>query len=335
MKIESSPPRAAVAMPITFRQGRDASMDATSTCIPSSKQIRPCPLQTYFGTLTHSSLLSDDVASMLQLSIHQAVLSLDKEREATFDALRHSPWLSIADADSGDAQAQNVMQQAREILAGLLSVDEIESAEQRAGGSHSDFFKEIADLIGRLDSEWISKYSSLLAGYVGFYKELTDILADLKANLGTPDKDGNVNVNFTALRLKLTNLKAAWANKGFGEVFGTEAAAKQFLAELGIDGLTVVEVKPGGGWQISIDTGLIDSLTHVFPSDVGPISASALNEMMAQKEVMMERFNFINRALPEKYQRQLQMWDSLVKILSSTITAVTDADQAFIRAMAG
>lgn len=335
MRIESSPIPAAVATPSAFRAGPDVLMEVTSERAPSSTRVRSSPLLAFLDTHAHSSLPAAKVESMLQLAIRQEALFLVKKREQTLDALCHSPWPSIADADSGDAQAQSIVQQAREILAGLLSVDEIESAEQRAGGSHSDFFKEIADLIGRLDSEWISKYSSLLAGYVGFYKELTDILADLKANLGTPDKDGNVNVNFTALRARLDKLKADWKNKGFGEVFGTEAAAKQFLAELGIEGLTVVGVKPGGGWQISIDTGLIDSLTHVFPSDVGPISASALNEMMAQKEVMMERFNFINRALPEKYQRQLQMWDSLVKILSSTITAVTDADQAFIRAMAG
>lgn len=335
MRIDSTPPRAAVAMPITFRPERDASVEAASGYIPSSEQVRSPPLRTYFSTLTHSSLPADDLESMLQLAIHQELLSLDKAREVTLDVLRHSPWPSMADADSGDAQAQQIMQQARENLAGLLSVDEIEGAEQRAGGSHSDFFKEIADLIGRLDSEWISKYSDLLAGYVGFYKELTDILADLKDNLGKPDKDGNVHVDFTALRAKLDGLKDKWKNKGFGEVFGTEAAAKRFLAELGIDGLSVVEVMPGGGWQISIDTGLIDSLTHVFNQKVGPISASALNELMAQKEVMMERFNFINRALPEKYQRQLQMWDSLVKILSSTIDAVTEADRAFIQAMAG
>lgn len=335
MKIDSVLPCAAVAMPIPLPPGRDESMDAAGAFIAPSRQIRPCPLQTCFGTLTHSSLSSDDVDAMLQLAIHQAALSLDKKREETFDALRLSRWPAIADADPGNAQAQQVIQEAREHLAGRLSADELEGAEQRADGSHSDFFDEIADLIARLDSEWISKYSDLLAGYVEFYKKLTDILADIKGQLGKPDKDGNVHVDFTALRQKLDALMADWKNKGFGEVFATEAAAKQFLAELGIEGLTVVEVMPGGGWQISIAEDLITSLKNVFPEKAGSISASALNEMMAQKEVMMERFNFINRALPEKYQRQLQMWDSLVKILSSTIDAVTDADRAFIQAMAG
>ena len=97
----------------------------------------------------------------------------------------------------------------------------------------------------------------------------------------------------------------------------------------------MIALPNGGGWQLSIDPDLINSLQNVFPANVGPISASALNELMAQKEIMMERFNFINRALPEKYQRKLQMWDSLVKILSSTIDAVTEADRAFIQALAG
>ncbi|MEN5426503.1 IpaD/SipD/SspD family type III secretion system needle tip protein [Stenotrophomonas pennii] len=336
MRTEPSSTSVGIAPPPAFRGGREAPIETATERATSSPRIPASPLLLHLATYgAGSSVPADDEQSLLQLATHQEALFQHRKRALVVDAVRHSPWPAMADADPDDLQARQIMQDARQALHGVLPSEQIEDAEQAADGSHSDFFKEIADLIARLERDWISKYSGLLAGYVAFYKELTNILADLRDQLGKPDKDGMVHVDFTALRGEFDKLRTTWATKGFGEVFGTEAAARQFLAELGIEGLSVVEVQPGGGWQISIDPDLINSLQNVFPADVGPISASALNELMAQKEVMMERFNFINRAMPEKYQRQLQMWDSLVKILSSTIDAVTEADRAFIQALAG
>jgi uncharacterized protein YukE len=336
MPIESSLPLARSSTPSLIRPER-AAMDASRAEQPApSPRIHSSPLLVHLATYGEgSSVSAENVESLLLLATHQEALFQEKKRKLVLDAIRHSPWPAVADADPDDLQARQIMQDARPVLHAVLSSELLEGAEQRAGGSHSDFFKEIAELIARLDGDLNREYSELLKGYIGFYKELTNILADLRDQLGKPDKDGMVDVDFTALRAKFDALRTTWAGKGFGEVFSSEAAAKRFLAELGIEGLTVIALPNGGGWQLSIDPDLINSLKNVFPANVGPISASALNELMAMKEVMMERFNFINRALPEKYQRKLQMWDSLVKILSSTIDAVTEADRAFIQALAG
>lgn len=335
MTIGSISPVVGTSAPSTPRTGREASIETAAERLPSSRRTAASPLLTHLKTYVQgSSLPADDVQSLLQLAILQEPLFLERKRQEVLTALLHSTWPAVADAEPDNAQAQQIVQEARQILKELVPDNVIKEADQRAGGSHSDFFKEIADLIAQLDAEWISKYSGLLAGYVEFYKELTDALNGLKDQLGKPDKDGNVHVDFTELRAKLDQMREAWGDKGFGEVFSSEAAAQQFLDELGIPGLTIIAL-PDGGWQVSIDPALINSLQHVFNAIPGPLSASALNELMAQKEVMMERFNFINRAMPEKYQRQLQMWDSLVKILSSTIDAITEADRSFIQAMAG
>ncbi|MDR6092755.1 IpaD/SipD/SspD family type III secretion system needle tip protein [Stenotrophomonas sp. SORGH_AS_0321] len=336
MSIEPSLPLTRSTMPLPIRPERGAMAATVAEQPVPTRRIPTSPLLAHIAHFADGSPLpAADVEAMFQLAIHQEPLFLDKKQALISDALRHSPWPALADAEPDDEQAQQVMHQARRDLQALIPQQQARAAEQRTGGSHSDFFKEIADMIARLETGWIKKYSGLLAGYVAFYKELTNILAAIKDQLGKPDKDGMVAVDFTALRAQLDDLRTKWGSQGFGEVFGTEAAARQYLAELGIEGLTVVERKPDGGWQVSIDPDLINSLQHVFPADVGPISASALNELMAQKEVMMERFNFINRAIPEKYQRQLQMWDSLVKILSSSIDTITEADRASIQALAG
>lgn len=338
MTIESSLPLARSPSPLpppTRPEQGDVVATLAERPVPT-RRSPASPLLAHLARFSEGSPLpAEDTEAMLQLATHQEALFLARKQAEIVDVLSHSPWAAFADAEPDNAQAKLTMQEARRALQERVPQQLLQDAEQRAGGSHADFFKEISGLIGRLDKEWIGKYSGLLAGYVGFYRELTNALALIKDQLGKPDKDGMVEVDFTALRSKLDDLKAKWAGQGFGEVFGTEAAARRYLAEVGIEGLTVVERKPGGGWQISIDPDLINSLQRVFPSTVGGISASALNEMMAQKEIMLERFSFITRAIPEKYQRQLQMWDTLVKILSSTIDSTTQADQGVIAAMAG
>lgn len=345
MKIEPNFLLASVAPPLPSGLGRETPIDASDERARSSPHIPVSPLLAHLAAQGQGgSLPGEDVESLLQLAAHQEVLFQARKKELVVDALRHSPWPALADADPDNAQARQITHVARQLLQALLPAEVLAAAEQRAAGSHSDFFKEIADLIARLDGNLSREYSDLLKGYVEFYRELTDALRGLREQLGTPDKDGNITVNFGSLVRALEAIKTKWASKGFGAVYATKEDADRFLAELGIEGLAVVAVD--GGWQIGIDSSVIDSLISVFPLGdlVLPplpirkpvtISANALNELMAQKEVMMERFTFINRALPEKYQRQLQMWDSLVKILSSTIDAVIEADRAFIQAMAG
>lgn len=336
MRTEPTFTTAVIPMPPSVRAERGTLVDGTAEHAVSPRRNPASPLLAYLATSAQDSGRTPaDEDALLLLATRQEALFQDRKRELVIDALRHSPWSALADADPDDAQAQRTVQEARQLLKALLPADVRALAEQGADGSHREFFEAISEVIGRLDGELKSRYSDLLAGYVKFYKELTNILADIKDQLGKPDSDGMVNVDFTKLREKLTRLKDTWAVKGFGAVFSSRAEAEKLLAELGIEGLAVVRLPDGGGWQVGIDTDLIDSLQHVFPLNKGPISTSALNELLQQKETMMERFNFINRALPEKYQRRLQMWDALVKLLSSTIDTVTEADRSVIAAWAG
>lgn len=282
-----------------------------------------------------SPLPAEDIEALLQLATHQENLLMARKQAEMVDALRYSPWPALADATPDNTRATQVMQDARRDLQEVVPKQLLEDVEELADGSHSDFFKKIGELIDWLDKEWVARYNGLLAGYVGFYKELTNILAAIKDQLKQPDKDNMVHVDFTDMRGELDKLRERWAKQGFGKVFDSEEVARMFLKEVGIEGLKVIQRRPGGGWQISIDPDLINSLQDVFPAKEGPLSASALNEMMAQKEIMLERLSFITRAIPEKTQQKLQVYDMLVKILSSTIDSTSQTDQGIIAAIAG
>lgn len=206
--------------------------------------------------------------------------------------------------------------------------------EQLAAGALADdngvlsdsLTDQILALLQRLDGEWLQRYSDILSNYVGFFNKLTEALKGLKDAITGNGKDGDINVNFDKVKKALRELKADEASLGLGGDFKTEADAKAFLEELGLSDL-VVRVKADGTWELAVDPEIIDSLIGVFPGP-GSMNPGRYNAIISAKDSLMERFNHINRVLPDRYQRQLQTWDTLVKALSGTIDAMAETNRA-------
>lgn len=207
--------------------------------------------------------------------------------------------------------------------------------------SSSDFLDDIFALMERLDKEWLSRFSDILGNYVTFFNKLTDALALLSGSITSTDKDGNFWVDFRSVQRALRALKAEVENGlGLGGDFKTRAEAEAFLADLGLQDLKVRQ-KADGTFELVVDTALIDQLMEKIrrpPGEisiwVGPMSPAAHAAMTSAKDSLMERFNHINRVLPDKYQRQLQMWDTLVKTLSGTIDSMADTNKLIMQNMA-
>jgi len=201
--------------------------------------------------------------------------------------------------------------------------------------SHQAFFARIAELLARLDSEWIKKYSGFMADYVALFAKIGEAMNLLSQGLGAPDKDGNVTVDFGKLYDELEKIALELEAAGFGPEFDTREAAQAFLDELGLPDMKLVAL-PNGKFQIGVDPYLVRTLKDLFRGMNGTkLSAAQLQQLMSAKDTLLERFNHLNRTVPEKYQRQLQMWDQLTKILSSSIDSITEADRAFIQALIG
>jgi len=280
------------------------------------------------GNLSGSS---DDRADLLEQAVRKDESLHLKQLQAILSAQGDSALLQAADEGDDDAAALAAL--ARQLASRQLAPAQLPSA-LAAGDSHQDFFDEISRLIARLDVEWISKYSGVLAGYAAFFEKLAKAMHFFTDAIKGPEKDGKIKVEFDALRAELLELKSQIESAGFGPVFATQAEALAFLAELDVQGLAVTK-RPDGTYQIGVDPALLQSLIDVFPKGTQYLSPEEMSALNANRETWLERFNHINRALPEKYQRQLQMWDMLVKILSSTIDSITEADRAFVQALSG
>ena len=83
-----------------------------------------------------------------------------------------------------------------------------------------------------------------------------------------------------------------------------------------------------------MDPALVATLKGVFEGKT-TLSATELSALMASKESALEAFNQLNRAFPEKYQQLLRLWDTLQKVLSSSIETMNEANMASIRNIGG
>lgn len=206
------------------------------------------------------------------------------------------------------------------------AINELVNASQ--SDSSQDFFEDIFALLDRLDKEWLSRFGDILSNYVGFFNKLTDAMALLSKAIVDHDDKGNLNVNFDDLRNALEGLISEVENgPGLGGDFRTRAEAEEFLKDLGLEGL-VVKPTFGGGFELAVDPKMIRDLSTLFEEEgEQPMNPAAHAAIISAKDSLMERFNHINRVLPDKYQRQLQVWDTLVKALSGTIDSMAEANR--------
>lgn len=200
--------------------------------------------------------------------------------------------------------------------------------------SHYEFYAKLLELLKDRDENYIQRFSSILGEYIKLFDQVTEIMGRLKDAVKGSDSDGNMTVNFSAIKMALNALRVGLEAEfaGFGGDFATRAEAQAFLDQLGLSDLIVKE-DGKGGFQLAINIDLITALFDVFPGDgctgEQSMSAARYNAIISAKDNVLERFNHINRVLPDKNQRALQQWDTLVKTLTATIDAVSEADRIF------
>ena len=212
------------------------------------------------------------------------------------------------------------------------SLEDDTDAAAESGELSDNLVDRIFALLTRLDKEWLTRFSDILSNYVAFFNKLTDALAKLSGSITGTGGNGDINVSFEEVRKALEALLKDTASHGLGGDFKTEAEAQEFLSNtLGLKELKVVE-KPDGTWQLAIDSSMIQKMLDLFKND-GTMNPGAHAAIISAKDSLLEQFNHINRVLPDRYQRQLQAWDTLVKTLSATIDSIADVNQAFAKAL--
>lgn len=194
--------------------------------------------------------------------------------------------------------------------------------------SHADFFAQISALLEVLKTEWLSKYQDALSTFLEFYKEFSDIMekirfeasgdkGDVKADLG-PIRD-----ELQALIDKYGQFKDALAS------FPTKEAADAFKDSLGLPGLGV-QRDANGNYHVMMDLSAVVDLRSSMPHEPLKWDSARYNSWVSAKDSNMEQIKHVSKVLGEKLNEMTQKYDNIVKILSSSIEKMSEANNAYV-----
>ncbi|WP_312327579.1 IpaD/SipD/SspD family type III secretion system needle tip protein [Stenotrophomonas sp.] len=193
--------------------------------------------------------------------------------------------------------------------------------------SHADFFEQISALLGVLQTEWLSKYQDALSNFLEFYKEFSDIMEKIVV---TADGDkGNVKIEFKEVREALYAL----ANKyRFSEplaLFSTEGAATAFMESLGLPGMKV-QAYADGTFGVLMDVDAVDDIVRSMFHNTTYWDSAEYNAWVSAKDSNMEQIKHVSKVLGEKLNEMTQKYDNIVKILSSSIDKMSEANNSYV-----
>ncbi|WP_447786154.1 IpaD/SipD/SspD family type III secretion system needle tip protein [Stenotrophomonas bentonitica] len=200
--------------------------------------------------------------------------------------------------------------------------------------SHADFFAQISALLEVLKTEWLSKYQDSLAKFLEFYKEFSDIMEQIKPE-ASGDK-GDVIIDFNSVAKKLDELMGRYGlDANALASFSTRAAADAFVKSMGIP-LDITQ-SADGKFHVKMDMDAVKDLLESMPHDLDwpghrPVvwDSAKYNAWVSSKDSNMEQIKHVSKVLGEKLNEMTQKFDNIVKILSSSIDKMSEANNAYV-----
>jgi len=202
--------------------------------------------------------------------------------------------------------------------------------------SHAEFFAHVSALLDVLKTEWLAKYQDTLSKFLEFFQKFTDIMEQFKPE-ASGDK-GDVAVNFIPLHGELKKLAEKYGlDANAFASFDSESGAMAFRDSLNLPGLKVTGPGEGGKYYVKMDVSAVDQLVesmerngNVIPEGV-VMDSAAYNAWVTQKDSNVEQIKYVSKVLGEKLNEMTQKYDNIVKILSSTIDRMTEANKSYVQ----
>lgn len=196
--------------------------------------------------------------------------------------------------------------------------------------THKDLYDKVNAGLDELENDWLDHYRQALQKYIEFFSEFNKIMAELHKHITVHDDGKKVNINFVQITRQLDALMAKYAGAdGQLASFSSEADAKKFIDSLGVTGLVIEQ--SGGKWHVKYDLQPVRDLRGSTGGDIViDWDMAKYNAWQSAKDSHVESLQYVSKVLGEKNSRNLQIFDSVVKALSSLIESIGQADRDVI-----
>jgi len=243
----------------------------------------------------------------------------------------------------------------------MRSIERLKEVEARVTSTDTDDIlsswdidQALTDAIGAMDDSYLSVYEYILDQYTGFFSDFADFKS-LLAQFITPGEDGKIKVDASGIMKeleKLINKYSATPPPSDAILFpqpdeeghqsATYEEAKKWAEEMGLDPSCVKQLADGT-YVCTIDTSPLENIKQSLIDTFGMIRLGPL-WLVSNKEVdpaqyqawlagfdmQADKFQNFMQVMTQKYTTANSVFDNLVKVLSSTITALLESDKAFL-----
>ncbi|UTH74095.1 IpaD/SipD/SspD family type III secretion system needle tip protein [Chromobacterium sp. IIBBL 290-4] len=220
-----------------------------------------------------------------------------------------------------------------------------EGADILASGDFK-LWGDVAGYIGNINKEYLLKYQEIVAGYTEFYKKFS---SNVLANLGgwvhdAGDKGDKVKIDKDKIQGALKTLNDEFSKED--KVLYTGEKAAEFFKDL-TGKEAAQDTKAGGFWywnnkiyvntdwsaKDGADNGVLQVMIHSLDGDGldTEMNSAKFQAWKSGFDSEAEQLKNTLQTLTQKYSNANSIFDNLVKVLSSTITACMETAKAFFQ----
>ncbi|WP_440216501.1 IpaD/SipD/SspD family type III secretion system needle tip protein [Chromobacterium piscinae] len=198
---------------------------------------------------------------------------------------------------------------------------------------HDDFalWDTISQYIGQVNTDYLGVFQDATSKYVKFYSEFSDTVMSPLSNWITTANDEKkgeqITLDTDSLRNALTALKskyqdvALWSATPNGK---NHQSAVEWAKQLGLPDTCAK------GDKVVIDMSAIDKMIEDLPKEKTMDSAK-FQAWKAGFDAEEEKMKNTLQTLTQKYSNANSLFDNLVKVLSSTISACQETAKSFLQ----
>jgi len=193
-----------------------------------------------------------------------------------------------------------------------------------------DLNDQVEQALDGLKNDWLNHYQEALGKYTEFFAELNAIMADLHRYVKASDDGQKVEIEFDTIKIRLYELAIKYqGDDGKLASLNSEADAKKFIESLGVSGLIIEQSE--GKWHVKYDLGPLVDLVVSMPSAAKVTwDMMQYNAWQSGKDSRIEELQHISKVLGEKASRNLQIYDSVVKALSSLVEGIGQVNRDIV-----
>ena len=208
--------------------------------------------------------------------------------------------------------------------------------------SSSEICDSIAEAIDSMEGEYLDVYQEAATQYAEFYSDFSDFMS--KMNTYISAKDDKTVLNSQQFLADLKVLQDKYPVPGLNTTLypvqngelpikgSTEAECNAWAKELGLDPEKCVSPLGDGTYIVHIDVEPLNKIESSIPATSIPemeCNSAQWAAWQSGVDLQKESIQVSMQTITQKYANANATFDNLVKILSSTISALLECDKSF------